>query len=175
MPVRVEHAIGALWKPASWLALSVAILAVDYTFGPVIQFQMLFVLPVSLAAWLNGRWWALALGIALSLARLYSAAVLDPPPWTLSESIANAVIRIVVLGSFAFLVARVQHTLSLAREVELLRGLLPICNVCKRIRDPKDEWQPLEQYISARSAAEFTQSVCPSCATEYYAESFDRR
>ena len=57
MPMRVEAALSSLWKPALWLALSAAILAVDYASGPVIQFQMLFVIPVGLAAWLNGRRW----------------------------------------------------------------------------------------------------------------------
>lgn len=175
MPVRDQPALRGLWKPASSLAFASVVLAADYLSGPVIQFQMLFVAPVSLAAWLNGRWWALALTIALSLARLYLVAVFDPAPWTLIESVANAAISLTVLGAFAFLVDRVRHTMILDREVELLRGLLPICNVCKKIRDQQEAWQPLEQYIAARSAAEFTQSICPSCVGQFYGETFDRR
>lgn len=160
--------------PLSWLATSVIVLSIDYAFGPVIQFHTLFIIPVSLAAWLNGHWAGVTLAIVLSLVRLYLATVLDPP-WTLAESVINAMIRTAVLGSFAVLVARVRHTLTLAREVEILRGLLPICGFCKKIRDQQEVWQPLEQYISERSEAEFTSSVCPECARRHYPETFDRR
>ena len=47
-----------------------------------------------------------------------------------------------------------------------LRGLLPICAACKKIRDDRGSWQPLETYISARSDADFTHGYCPACAEE---------
>lgn len=45
-----------------------------------------------------------------------------------------------------------------------LRGLLPICAACKKIRDDRGSWQPMETYISARSDADFTHGYCPTCA-----------
>ena len=174
MPTLIEWIGERIWYPFSWIAISVAILAMDFTFGPVIQFQALFVVPVGLAAWANGRWWGLGLAITLSLVRLYFTTVLDPP-WTPAVSILNAAIRIAVLGSFAVLVDRVRHMLTLAREVEILRGLLPICNFCKKIKDQQDVWQPSEGYISTRSAAEFKDAVCPECVRKHYPETFDRR
>lgn len=47
-----------------------------------------------------------------------------------------------------------------------LRGLLPICASCKRIRDDRGAWQPMESYISARSDADFTHGYCPSCSDD---------
>lgn len=47
-----------------------------------------------------------------------------------------------------------------------LRGLLPICAACKKIRDDRGTWQPLETYISARSDADFTHGYCPTCSEE---------
>jgi|GEM_PF-3297652 hypothetical protein len=53
-------------------------------------------------------------------------------------------------------------------KVKLLSGLLPICASCKRIRDNKGEWTNLEKYISERTEAEFTHSICPDCEERLY-------
>jgi DNA-binding response OmpR family regulator len=44
-----------------------------------------------------------------------------------------------------------------------LEGLLPICAYCKRIRADDDHWDQVETYIRARSKAEFSHGVCPTC------------
>jgi len=49
-----------------------------------------------------------------------------------------------------------------------LHGLLPICASCKKIRDEKGNWQALESYISGHSEAEFSHSICPTCAQSLY-------
>lgn len=51
---------------------------------------------------------------------------------------------------------------------QALRGLLPICAECKRIRDDQGEWTQLERYIGARSKAEFTHGICPECVRKLY-------
>lgn len=53
-------------------------------------------------------------------------------------------------------------------EVRYLRGLLPICASCKRIRDDGGAWTQIEQYIAANSEASFTHSICPDCAQALY-------
>lgn len=55
-------------------------------------------------------------------------------------------------------------------EVQLLRGLLPICATCKKIRDDAGYWNHIESYISAHTAARFTHGVCPDCAEKLYPE-----
>jgi PAS domain S-box-containing protein len=47
--------------------------------------------------------------------------------------------------------------------IRTLRGLIPICASCKKIRDDGGYWNQLEQYISAHTDAEFSHSLCPSC------------
>lgn len=59
-------------------------------------------------------------------------------------------------------------------QVRSLRGLLPICASCKKIRDEKGHWQALETYISGHSEAEFSHSICPSCARSLYPEFIDK-
>ena len=56
------------------------------------------------------------------------------------------------------------------REVKQLEGLLPICVFCKKIRDDKDEWQPIEGYIAQRSEADFTHGICPDCLAKFEAD-----
>jgi PAS domain S-box-containing protein len=53
-------------------------------------------------------------------------------------------------------------------DVKTLRGLLPICAHCKKIRDDQGYWNRIETFIRARSEAEFTHGICPDCAREFY-------
>lgn len=54
--------------------------------------------------------------------------------------------------------------------VNTLRGLLPICANCKKIRDDQGEWQAVESYIASRSSAQFTHGICPDCLEALYSE-----
>jgi len=55
-------------------------------------------------------------------------------------------------------------------EVKTLRGILPICMTCKKIRDDEGAWTQLELYIRAHTAAEFSHGLCDPCAKEMYPE-----
>jgi hypothetical protein len=48
-------------------------------------------------------------------------------------------------------------------EVKTLRGIIPICASCKKIRDDKGFWQQVEVYVSAHSDAMFSHGSCPEC------------
>jgi PAS domain S-box-containing protein len=49
-------------------------------------------------------------------------------------------------------------------KVNVLKGLLPICAWCKKIRDDSGYWQQIEAYIRDHSEADFTHGICPACA-----------
>jgi DNA-binding NtrC family response regulator len=53
-------------------------------------------------------------------------------------------------------------------NVNTLRGLIPICAGCKRIRDDKGFWNQVEIYVSEHSEARFSHGLCPQCARTYY-------
>ena len=61
-------------------------------------------------------------------------------------------------------------------HIKKLEGVLPICSYCKRIRQqsgqPQDQqnWIKLEDYLSSRTNAQFTHSICPECLEKYYPE-----
>jgi len=57
-------------------------------------------------------------------------------------------------------------------NVKTLTGLLPICMMCKKIRDGQGQWNRLETYIRERSEAEFSHGICPACARTHYPEVF---
>jgi PAS domain S-box-containing protein len=53
-------------------------------------------------------------------------------------------------------------------EIKKLRGMLPICASCKKIRDDDGYWQQIEAYITLHSGAEFTHGLCPVCINRLY-------
>ena len=53
-------------------------------------------------------------------------------------------------------------------NVKVLRGLIPICASCKKIRDDKGYWGQLELYIQKNSDAEFSHGLCPTCVRTLY-------
>ncbi len=55
-----------------------------------------------------------------------------------------------------------------AKEIRKLRGFLPICANCKKIRDDKGYWTQVETYISNHSDTEFSHGICPDCAAKLY-------
>ena len=61
-----------------------------------------------------------------------------------------------------------------AKEIRQLKGILPICASCKKIRDDQGDWHQVESYIEKRSKAEFTHGICPACTDRLYPE-FTRR
>ncbi|EKD83049.1 MAG: hypothetical protein ACD_39C00917G0003, partial [uncultured bacterium] len=54
------------------------------------------------------------------------------------------------------------------REIRVLRGIIPICSSCKKIRDDKGLWNQIEQYIKEHTDSEFSHSICPECAARLY-------
>ncbi|MFO7749044.1 MAG: HAMP domain-containing protein, partial [Desulfobacteraceae bacterium] len=53
-------------------------------------------------------------------------------------------------------------------NIKTLKGLLPICMHCKKIRDDKGYWKQMEAYIQKNSEAEFSHSICKECEQKYY-------
>ena len=54
------------------------------------------------------------------------------------------------------------------KEVKVLRGLIPICASCKKIRNDGGFWQQLEEYLGEHSEAEFSHGLCQPCIKKLY-------
>ena len=53
-------------------------------------------------------------------------------------------------------------------EIKVLKGFIPICANCKKIRDDEGYWQHVEKYIRDRSEVEFSHAICPDCSKKLY-------
>lgn len=54
--------------------------------------------------------------------------------------------------------------LKMEEEIKTLKGIIPICAYCHKIRNDKESWQQLESYISEHSEALFSHGMCPECS-----------
>ena len=152
--------------PVLWAGVAAGILALDYATGPEIAFPFFFLIPVSLAARFNGRGWGVVFAVLLPLARPCFHFFWDSS-WDWLNVLSNAVIRILVLTLAAILVDLITRQ---AQEIRVLKGVLPVCSFCKKIRTPNQQWEQMEAYISRHSEALFSHTLCPTCAEKYYKE-----
>ena len=65
------------------------------------------------------------------------------------------------------LITELQDALA---NIKVLRGLLPICSHCKKIRDDEGDWQAVEVFVKKHSEADFSHSICPECLNKMYPE-----
>jgi two-component system, response regulator PdtaR len=85
----------------------------------------------------------------------------------LQTTIAMALYKYQMEQERAQLLHQLQEALA---NIKTLRGLLPICATCKKIRDDQGYWSQVELYIGQHSDAEFTHGICPECIQKYYPE-----
>lgn len=84
-------------------------------------------------------------------------------PFDPDELEARVGVGIRVLQMQTALADQVEALQAALRQVKQLRGLLPICAWCKKVRDDRNYWQQVETYISTHTDARFTHSMCPDC------------
>jgi DNA-binding response OmpR family regulator len=68
------------------------------------------------------------------------------------------------------LAGRIRELEEAMSHIKRLQGILPICMHCHRIRDDREVWQRLEQYITENTEAMLSHGLCPECAKKYYPE-----
>ena len=118
--------------------------------------------------------------VILALAGYYDAFdafvhwyVRQPEPYGLEEVIP--VFLILPFGLAVFAWRRWRELRAALREIHVLKGILPICASCKRIRDDQGNWHPVEEYVRSHSEARFSHGACPECAEKLRAEFFSSK
>lgn len=53
-------------------------------------------------------------------------------------------------------------------SIKVLKGMIPICASCKKVRDDKGFWQQVEEYLGKHSDAQFSHGICPECSKKLY-------
>lgn len=81
--------------------------------------------------------------------------------------------RDLLVTQFA-LKSNVQELEKTLAEVKTLKGLLPICSSCKKIRDDNNNWVQMEVYVRDRTEADFSHGICPDCMRKLYPEFAER-
>jgi hypothetical protein len=124
-------------------------------------------------------------GILMSLGNVTLVAWLNTPADQLTgTAIVVAFVVANVLGGitarqihywkrqqFVALLRQIELRASLEQalaEIKTLRGILPICSHCKRVRDDTGYWQQVEVYVRDRTHAEFSHAICPACLEAHY-------
>lgn len=87
-----------------------------------------------------------------------------PTPVNWRESLLET---LVVVPVFGWLMVWTRKTV---RRLQLLEGILPVCSNCKKIRDDKGEWSPMEVFIHRRAPVDFSHGICPDCLERFYPE-----
>jgi ligand-binding sensor domain-containing protein len=49
-------------------------------------------------------------------------------------------------------------------SIRVLRGMLPVCAWCHKVRTDGGYWEKIEAYVSANSDTTFTHGICPDCS-----------
>lgn len=65
------------------------------------------------------------------------------------------------------LIAELQEAMA---EIKTLKGIVPICSGCKKIRNDRGFWNHLEVFIEAHSQASFSHGLCPECEEKLYGD-----
>jgi DNA-binding response OmpR family regulator len=56
-----------------------------------------------------------------------------------------------------------ERILGFTQQLKQLESFLPICCYCKKIRDDRNYWNQIEEFINARTGTHFSHSICPDC------------
>ena len=175
---------------ATWIVLGSVAVATLLTF-PISRIEIhcrdvLFIAAVIVSSRYAG---AMAGVSAALLSVLVFDWFFDLTPHILDFTVAS-VVQAVVFGSVSLLVATLEKQRRQAigsleeanrklivsvNEIKILRGILPICSYCKRIRTDEDSWEQMETYIHEHSEADFSHTVCPDCLGRFFPDIYRRK
>ena len=162
----------------------VLILLFDLAIPPGIAVGVLYAVVILLSLWIPHD--KATLGFSLISSFLIIAAFFYKPPaeemWKVVFNRGISLFTVWIIASLGLKRRKTEqqrNTILLEREkaleeVKILRGFLPICASCKKIKDDKGEWTQIEGYIHKHSEAEFTHSICPECAERLYPDFFKK-
>ena len=80
-----------------------------------------------------------------------------------------------VLGLEEMLAKKVRQLETALEDVKQLRGLLPICSYCNKIRNDEDYWEQVDSYVGRHSDVEFSHSICPACYEKHVQPMLDHQ
>jgi hypothetical protein len=149
----------------------------DYYTGTDLGFFIFYFAPVAVATWYAGGVSGVFLGVASAVTWLLADWFSHHPYSWEGYRYWNAGILLLSFLIIALVVSRIRSALAVEqqlnvelsaalRNVKELKGLLPICASCRRIRNDKGYWEKLEHYVQRHTDAEFDYGICPECVSD---------
>jgi len=156
----------------------------DLAIPPGVAVGVLYAVVILMSLWLPHDKATLSFSLISSFL-IIAAFFFKPPVEEMWKVVFNRGISLFIVWIIASLglkrrkIEQHRNTILLEREkalkeIKILRGLLPICASCKRIKDDKGEWTQIEGYIHKHSEADFTHGICPECAERLYPDVFKK-
>ena len=165
-----------LFGVASFAAVAVA----DYITPEAVTFSIFYLIPITVFLWFIGSRAAWFMAFASVLVWPGDHIMMGDfsyfrsffPYW-------EGAVRLGFYAIFIFSLVNIRDSISSLKsvnaaltealgEVRRVRGLIPICSSCKKIRNESQEWVVLEKYIQDRSDAKFSHGLCPECMKTLY-------
>jgi len=91
-----------------------------------------------------------------------------PKPFDAAELYARVEVGRRMIEKEDALAAKIEELQQALEQVRTLRGIVPICAGCKKIRDDEGFWQQVEVYVRDHTEAQFTHGLCPECIERLY-------
>ena len=156
------------------LIFTIGLGVVDNLTGYEFHFFVFYFMPISLAAWLLGLAPGIVLAVLCTLIWFIAGTLAGAEYPSHIHAVWNSMVRMTTFLVIAFYVAKIRAMIDRERtintelrkalsEIKVLGTLLPICAECKKIRDERGIWHPMEAYIGQRSNTQFSHGYCPDC------------
>lgn len=153
--------------------LTITIFAIDSLIPLGVAGGVPYILIILISLWSHRRKLPVYMAIAgsiLTIVGFFSS----PTGGVLWQVLTNRTLALFAIWTVLILSAQ-RRTIHEEKEdallqVKALRGFLPICATCKKIRDDQGYWNQIESYIKEHSEAEFSHGICPDCATKVLAD-----
>ena len=165
------------------MLLAAVFLAIDLVTPLGVADGTLYVAVVLLSLWGSNKWFTVLIATLCSILTVIGFFY-SPPGGELWQVLSNRGLALFAIWVTAFLTLQrkrleeergqaVRRREKALEDVKVLRGFLPICASCKKIRDDQGYWNQIEHYIHEHSEADFSHSICPDCARRLYPEFYN--
>jgi len=91
-------------------------------------------------------------------------------PWDPGELLARLEVGCRLIDLQNRLAEKIRELEQALEQVRTLEGILPICSYCKKIRDDRNYWRQVEDYVASHSEAKFSHGICPDCMSRHFPE-----
>ncbi len=159
---------------------------IDYITGWELGFFVFYFIPITLAAWFLDKKYAFIIAVFSMIVWFLADFLLQQHYSSPAYLFWNSFIRLMSFLAVAYMVSKIKdlynnekkisHELQQSLdEIKVLKGILPICASCKKIRNDAGYWEQIEAYISSHTDAAFSHGICEDCAKKLYPDFYKEK